>query len=166
MHQVDVNWRPPLSATSWTPPPLLPPSLSSSLCPCFKEQMPHSCHQLSTLLTASVAHGGLPPLQPVHSRRRPVYTALIGSAPRCPHDLSFLPHFFLPHLFFLDSYFATGPLEFLPPPLLFLQQHNLFHITTQRFTEALAVGRGVALARGSQGSRDVNQFLQALFKWG
>ena len=29
MHQVDVNWRPPLSATSWTPPPRLPLPLHS-----------------------------------------------------------------------------------------------------------------------------------------
>lgn len=31
------------------------------------------------------------PLQPVHSRRRPVYTALIGSAPHCPCDLPLSP---------------------------------------------------------------------------
>lgn len=58
------------------------------------------------------------PQQPVHSRRRPVYTVLIGSAPRCPPDLSFplAPSLFSsPLLSFLHSYFATGPFRFTPP---------------------------------------------------
>lgn len=162
MHQVDVNWRPRfLPLVELLPLPSLPPFL-----PLFKNK----CHipAISYLLCWQpqwpVEDS---PLQPVHSRRRPVYTALIGSALDCPCDLSpsLMPQLFLssPSFFsrLLFSLLASPP----PPPL------SLVLVPSQPsplwLSEAATVGRGAALLCGSPGSRDVNQswFLQTFLKW-
>lgn len=58
-----------------------------------------------------------PPQQPVHSRRRPVYTTLIGSALDCPYDLP--PLFpYAPALSLLLSF--CSPLLLCPPPTVVL----------------------------------------------
>ncbi len=159
MHQVDVNWRHRfLPLVELLPLPSLPLSLSLSL-PLFQNK----CHipAISYLLCWQpqwpVEDS---PLQPVHSRRRPVYTALIGSALHCPCDLS--PPLSLFYFFLFYTPILSWPLSAPPSVVLAPSQP-----TPPWFSEAPTVGRGAALLCGSPGRGDVNQswFLQAFLKW-
>lgn len=154
MHQVDVNWQPRFLPLVELLPLPLPPFLPLSLFFFFKNK----CHipAISYLLCWQpqwpVEDS---PLQPVHSRRRPVYTALIGSAPDCPCDLSpaLTPPLFLSPLSFFSALLFSLGLSLLPP-LRFLCPHNP---PLPCSSEAPTVGRGAALLCGSPGSGDVNQ---------
>lgn len=134
----------------------LPPFLPSSL-PLFKKQMPHSCHQLSALLTASLARGGLPlcnlstPGGGLFTQRRlgAPCAALLTSPPTQSFALFSFP------LSFLHSYSAV------PPP--FSSPHSMVHALSQPSPPTSVVlwsthsGTGAALLCGSPSSGDVNQ---------
>lgn len=112
MDQVDVNWWP-----RFQPPVellLLPPSLLLSL---FLRT--NATFLPSVICSADSPTGPwrTPPLQPVHSWRRPVYTALIGSALDWPCDLPapHTPAFSLSTLFLFYTRILSSPL-FAPPP--------------------------------------------------
>lgn len=156
-------------------PPFLPPSLSL-----FKNK----CHipAISYLLCWQPQWPvedlpQPPPPQPVHSRRRPVYTVLIGSALLCPCDLWPLPRppltrslfrsLFSPSFFFLLSYSVLAPLVLsLSSPPLYTSCTLWAQPSVGLWSTHSGTGEA-ALLCGSPGSTDVNQsgFLQPFLKW-
>lgn len=141
--------------------------------------MPHSCHQLSALLTASVARGGLtPPTCPLQEEAclhsadwecpaLPLWP--VTSPPPTPHpftlSLSFLSFFLFPALLFGPR--PSRSLSLFTPTL------HLLHSLSPALCGSLKhpqwnSGTGeAALLCGSPGSTDVNQsgFLQPFLKW-
>lgn len=110
--------------------------------------MPHSCHQLSALLTAPVARGGLPPATcPLQEE------ACLHSVDWERPALPLWPLPLTPPLFLSSACFFSTFLFSLCSPLC--------------GSCALTAHPSAALLCGSPGSGDLNQswFLQAFLKW-
>lgn len=159
MDQVDVNWWP-----RFQPPVellLLPPSLLLSL---FLRT--NATFLPSVICSADSPSGPwrTPPLQPVHSWRRPVYTALIGSALDWPCDLPapHTPAFSLSTLFLFYTRILSSPL--FAPPIVQISPPLCGSLEHPQWDGG--GGGGVVLLCRRTSSRDVNQswFLQAFLK--
>lgn len=126
--------------------------------------MPHSCHQLSALLTAPVARGGLPPATCPLQEEACLHSAdwERPALPLWPLPPLSAPTLSLFSLFLFYAPILSWPLSAPPSEVLAPSQP-----TPAWFSEAPTVGRGAALLCGSPGSGDVNQswFLQAFLKW-
>lgn len=149
MHQVVVNWRPrflPLVE-------LLLLSPSSLLLSFFLRT--NATFLPSVICTADSPSGPwrTPPQQPVHSRRRPVYTVLIGSALDCPCDLPPLfPYAHALSLFSLCLFHnPQSPQTPATPP------YGLYALTAHPSVAVWSATVGQGMLCRSPGSKDVNQ---------